>query len=444
MENINLNKLLDRDKLELEIKTYLDDFYKNINNSKFKKALYIYGNNGCGKTTFIKKLLEKYNYDIIYYDTITNRNKNLIENITTNNICNYNVVSMFYEKPKKTVIVFDDIYTMNFGDKTSFANLIKFIKKKTKKTKNDTFNYPIICINNNSEEKKIIDLIKVSKTFYLQEPTNNQILEILNFLLPKLFRYSKNENKVIKENILLFLQNNLSKIKRIYFYENSDLIYNKFYSNFKNIEFDIYFNIKKITKMLLSKKYNFNEINKISESDRTTVSLLFHENISNLFDNKSRDNKVKYYLQIIDNFCFSDYIDRVIFQKQIWQVNDISYLIKIFYNNYLLKKFDILMNIPVEKIIFTKILTKYSTEYNNYLFITNITKNLNINFNDLYIIFLNLSNDSNINLEDYEITKLIYQRIIKLINNILYYEKSIKDENIIDDFNLEDEEITFE
>ena len=44
MENINLNKLLDRDKLELEIKIYLDEFYKNINNSKFKKALYIYGN----------------------------------------------------------------------------------------------------------------------------------------------------------------------------------------------------------------------------------------------------------------------------------------------------------------------------------------------------------------------------------------------------------------
>ena len=45
------------------------------------------------------------------------------------------------------------------------------------------------------------------------------------------------------------------------------------------------------------------------------------------------------------------------------------------------------MNIPIEKIIFTKILTKYSTEYNNYLFITNITKNLNINLNDLYIKF---------------------------------------------------------
>ena len=70
----------------------------------------------------------------------------------------------FMKSQKKTVIVFDDIYTMNFGDKTSFANLIKFIKKKQKKTKNDTFNYPIICINNNLE-KKIIDLIKVSKHF---------------------------------------------------------------------------------------------------------------------------------------------------------------------------------------------------------------------------------------------------------------------------------------
>ena len=32
-------------------------------------------------------------------------------------------------------------------------------------------------------------------------------------------------------------------------------------------------------------------------------------------------------------FAYSDYIDRITFQKQIWQFNEMSSLIKTFYNN---------------------------------------------------------------------------------------------------------------
>ena len=39
--------------------------------------------------------------------------------------------------------------------------------------------------------------------------------------------------------------------------------------------------------------------------------------------------------KILNNICFSDYIDRITFQKQVWVFNEISSLIKTFYNNYL-------------------------------------------------------------------------------------------------------------
>ena len=39
--------------------------------------------------------------------------------------------------------------------------------------------------------------------------------------------------------------------------------------------------------------------------------------------------------EVLDNMCFSDYIDRITFQKQIWQFNEMSSLIKTFKNNKL-------------------------------------------------------------------------------------------------------------
>ena len=46
-----------------------------------------------------------------------------------------------------------------------------------------------------------------------------------------------------------------------------------------------------------------------------------------------KDLSDKDYNKILNNVCFSDYIDRITFQKQIWIFNEMSSLIKTFYNN---------------------------------------------------------------------------------------------------------------
>ena len=42
-----------------------------------------------------------------------------------------------------------------------------------------------------------------------------------------------------------------------------------------------------------------------------------------------------FYIKILNNICFADYIDRITFQKQIWQFNEMSSEVKTFYNNKL-------------------------------------------------------------------------------------------------------------
>ena len=84
--------------------------------------------------------------------------------------------------------------------------------------------------------------------------------------------------------------------------------------------------------------------------------------------------------------CFADYIDRITFQKQIWLFNEMSSSIKTFKNNKLYHdSFKKKPKYNPPEVRFTKVLTKYSTEYNNYLFIQELCQQLCIDKKDLFV-----------------------------------------------------------
>ena len=163
MDNLDLNKILDRETIAEKIKETLIDFENNKKDLTRKRGIYIYGTPGCGKTTFVKDLIKSMDYDIVLYDAGDIRNKLVIDNITQNNMSDRNVISLFNKKKKQIAIVMDEIDGMNNGDKGGINSLIKQIRpKKTKKQKEeDTTNTPIICISNYHVDKKIKELMKV-------------------------------------------------------------------------------------------------------------------------------------------------------------------------------------------------------------------------------------------------------------------------------------------
>jgi hypothetical protein len=430
METIKLDDILERNGIASEIDNILKNFNKD---EKYKRGVYIYGDSGIGKTKFILNLLKKLNYDVIYYDNSVIRNKSLIDTIGSQNLSNSNVHSLFTNKPKRLVVVIDDIDGMNYGDKNGIISLIKLIRiKKTKKQKLENLtNNPIICINNKNSDKKISELMKVCHVFELKNPSNTHILDIVNNLLPNIFRYSVIENRLINRNILDFLNNNLISINKLLFYEKNNIIYKKFYDNYTLNVSETNENIKIITKDFLENSYDFTKINNILESDRTILSLLFHENIIQILNG----GNLEVYLKILENYIFSDYIDRIIFQKQIWQLTEMNYIIKLFQNNFILKTNDLLKPINIEDVIFTKILTKYSSEYNNYIFIYNLLQSFLIDKKDIHILFYNLDKIHDINeiinlLENYNISKLEIIRIVKLINQLIDYQDNNKNKEI--------------
>lgn len=431
-----MNYILNRENIYNSIKNILLNFNETKNNLQNKRAIYLYGPPGSGKTQFINNLLDDICFEKITYDSGEIRNKNIIDLITKNNISNKSVISIFKNEIRHIAIVMDEIDSMNNGDKGGINSLIKIIRpKKTKKQKNEEIcNLPIICIGNNFIDKKIKELIKVSHTFEFKLPNDKQI----NYILEK---YKTINNNNIPKNVHSLINNysqyDMRKLKIILdLYEtNSEFFKNS--ENFSILSFKLKNeDTKDTTHKLISEKQSINNHNNlICDTERTIVALLWHENIIDTFHNDYNDFNILLYLKFLNNICFADYIDRITFQKQIWQFNEISSLIKILFNNYIYhtSELKVKKNINKSSIRFTKILTKYSTEYNNNIFITNLCQTFNLDKKDLFSFFLKLQERDFSTiltmLETFEINKLDISRLYRFISKLNNDEYSYCEEN---------------
>lgn len=287
----------------------------------------------------------------------------------------------------------DEIDGMNSGDKGGINTLIKLIRpKKTKKQKKEeTTMTPIVCIGSCHIDKKIKEMIKICVSIKLELPTNNEVNKIIGMLMPKL------ENE-LKEKMVLYIDGDLRKLKSTYdIYKNQEsILKNQLVQNMfqqKNYNEDV----KNIIKKLLNNNYNLDQHNELmNETDRTSVGLLYHENIIDVLEHIPKENAIPFYNKILNNVCFSDYIDRITFQKQIWIFNEMSSLIKTLYNNHLYQNKYIHKKKHTGIVRFTKVLTKYSTEYNNSVFMQDMCRKFHMDQKDLLCYFYNLKQTKDI------------------------------------------------
>ena len=467
MDTLPINAILKREIIYNEIKKILSNFEKNKFDLSLKRGIYIYGAPGSGKTEFITRLLKDINYDVINYDAGDIRNKSIIENITRNNMSNKSVISLFTNKPKPIAIIMDEIDGMNNGDKGGINSLIKLIRqKKTKKQKLEETTYnPIICIGSYHQDKKIKELTKVCNTFEIKIPTQAQIATIISKLMLNL-------EPTLSLNMCQFISGDLRKLVSIYkIYQNSMqatmtctgagtgtgtgtgtgadsetninntmLTTELFTKIFKNKTFNE--DTKIITKHLINERRDLNDhLTTLSENDRTIVGLLWHENIIDPLSKMPPAAALSFYSKVLDNICFADYMDRVTFQHQIWQFNEMSSLIKTFHCNKLYH--DTFPQKPVfnpTEVRFTKVLTKYSSEYNNATFINDLCQSMGLDKKDTFALFLDLQSkhsDEYIRelLENNDISKLYVNRIYRYMDKCID-ESTIGADNLVVDEGL--------
>jgi len=213
------------------------------------------------------------------------------------------------------------------------------------------------------------------------------------------------------------------------------MLNNELFTNiFKNKTFNE--DTKILAKRLINKRHDLNDhLTTLNENDRTIVGLLWHENIIDPLSKISPKESIPFYSKILDNICFADYMDRVTFQHQIWQFNEMSSLIKTFHCNKMYH--DAFPTKPMfnpTDVRFTKVLTKYSSEYNNVTFINDLCQSVGLDKKDTFALFVDLQNkhdDEHIKeiMENNDISKLYVNRIYR------YMDKCI-DETTATDSNM--------
>jgi DNA polymerase III delta prime subunit len=398
---MNINHILNRTSHEKIMVDFLHHFNKY--DEKTKKCIYIHGPPGCGKTTFAINVLKSLHYDIIMYDTNDSRTKNIIDSINVNHMSDKSIINIFNKRKSNIAVLMDEVDHMNIGDKGGINSLIKLIRpKKTKRQKEENITHiPIICIGNTSQEKKLKELIKYCVSIELPAISAPQIKSLMNHIIPK---YAYLSDKVT----------NLNKVYQIKLLSDQNFsgnIQTLFYTN-------IHENTKDLTKRIINNSIQFDDHAYINETDRTIIALLFHENIIDVL--KKIPNSTRIYLQLLNEMCFADYVDRITFQKQLWEFNEMSSFIKTCYTSYLFHQQ------PVHKISevrFTKVLTKYSTEYNNYGFIQKMCFELAMDKKDMFV-YMNSLKQRYTNAEildllsNTEITLLDIQRLERYQNNM--------------------------
>ena len=310
---------------------------------------------------------------------------------------------------------------------------------------------PIICIGNYYSDKKIKELMKVCNVFELKSVTKHQIATIIT-LSQCMINHSITNYQY--NNILDYIQGDLRKLEFIIttvskdenllhiFKTSNQLLRKKSHNDdVKNTTYQI------INNNNISLQHHYEQLN---ETERTIISLLYHENIIDpLFytqtNHEEQELKFAFYSQIMQNICFADYMDRITYQNQIWIFNEMTAIIKIFWSNHLYHKHlhdNSPNNHKAKDIRFTKVLTKYSTEYNNQIFIYNLCQQLDLDKKDMLLFFFELrtkyihadiiiQNVGNVNISILDI-KRIYRYIDKITK--------LSDESVSDYDNVVDED----
>jgi Cdc6-like AAA superfamily ATPase len=271
------------------------------------------------------------------------------------------IVNLFYK-----INTYSSLYICGKSGLGKTSYIIDFLKSRD-------YNYSYIPIQNLKTEKEWTELFQRRNVLSMFNKVKNKkeiiVIDNIDYLqnndkkiIGIITKHLKNNENNKESHTIIFIGNNSTDKKVLELQEYVDEVF--------HIKSDLVFehhdkHMKEIVSDLINQTYNkHNPVN----SEKTIVSLCFHENIVHFLD-----NDLSIYSKILNNICTGDYFDRIAFQKQLWQFNEMTYFLKVVQNYDMYK----LLKKPrkpcnYHDVIFTKILTKYSNEYANSNYIINL------------------------------------------------------------------------
>jgi hypothetical protein len=374
------------------------DKIKDINQME-QKIIMVMGDAISFKSAFAKFILEKMSYETRLFNAIDMRGAKSIKECIVQIINSKSILNMLFQKPDRIGIVLDDLdIPNNANDKsviTDFISLLS-VKKRGKKEQALRITHPIICVCQETNDKKINELKKISLVVKLKKFCENDFRQYL-LKISRINGINFNGNQV--DMILAKMDNDIRKIYNFV----KDLYYFTKDSDNKEINDD---NLRDILMSFGKKNTSEKSIDKLNEiftreeleiddsinkfySDKFLYPFMIHENyLYNMPDLIDTKDKLNYCREIANNLSKNDVIQNLIFEKQLWELNNNSAILTLAKTNSLHKK--LLENYDGEytfkKRKYTTLLNKVSLYYTNRKVYNTLLQKYGITYMEIYLL----------------------------------------------------------
>jgi DNA polymerase III delta prime subunit len=350
---------------------FIEDWLAKIKNKSMdgmKKSVFLYGPPGIGKTTLSRIILEKHNFNIVELNASNHRNMSHIDKILKEINSKTTVHKLVDNKNKRNAIIMDEVDGLSIGEKSGLTQLLKYLKSK------QNMYIPIICISNEKIDKKLKELKKFSHTFFIEKPTEGQMIDIaitiadqkgIQYTRPGLLELVKKSNGDIR-----ILRNLLDLVK----IDFNDEVINKGVAHVlvSRISSQHYF--KSTTDFIVdtigsgkSREEIMGDLEKhqFSLTEKSMISMMLHENLPRILKchrGMEEPERIEKYMEFLELFSNLDYWNSQIFNKQKWEHGNLIEECTIIPILTELAKTEYKKPAP-SSIKFTKILGKHSTIY---------------------------------------------------------------------------------
>lgn len=375
-----------------KIDRWMTEFQEKKNLNKMdEKIILITGEGNSLKTSLAEYICKKYNLlsrMLNIQDSKINKDiKEFILQISNNK----NVLNMIYKKTEDLCIIIDDFDTLlNNNDKSIITDFLTLFNVKKTNQPDFRLMYPIIVICQETGDKKICDLKKISCWIELDKLKTedyafyfNKILDVNKIALTK--KQSEYLLQILDKDIckynhiledLLLIRNGKITDENIAFVVDT-------FSN-KSGEDKISENLEKIFTEKISVKQNI----EMYYSDKFLFSFLIHENYPyNIGLKIKNEDKVEFLAEVSENLAVNDVVQNLIFERQLWELNINSGLLTNVNTNF--KHNDILgrnkgAKPDFKKRKYTTLLNKVSLYFTNRKVINQILYKYGNNNNDAF------------------------------------------------------------
>jgi len=321
-----------------------------------KKALFIYGPSGVGKTEIISFLLKKCNCNKIEINT--GLIKNSIKSIKdyTKKISETNDISSYFSNiKKKTIIVIDELENL-MTEKGILTEILLLLSS------NFIERTPIIIISN-TIDKKVSEILKKCISVSIESPSTNDIRKLLFcIILKKNMDIENDAVDLIIDKVHYDFRRLINIMYELYLQFGEKTIKKNKVSALLNTVGDknIDMNLSQITNKIITKKLCTNKILKLYDTDKLLISLMIHENyikqVTSISDNLNE--LLNTISEISYNISLSEMYEKMVYNHHTWELYNCSGIHSCVFPNNILNK---LNNKPVRKILFTNYLSKSST-----------------------------------------------------------------------------------